>query len=34
MIKALTIFSGGSNRELAEAICRYVEIPMGRAEVT
>src|SRR3954447_7544086 len=34
MIKALTIFSGGSNRELAESICRYVEIPMGRSEVT
>ncbi len=34
MIKALTIFSGGSNRELAESICRYVEIPMGRADVT
>ncbi|HKA88141.1 MAG TPA: ribose-phosphate pyrophosphokinase [Haliangiales bacterium] len=34
MIKTLTIFSGNSNRELAEAICRYVEIPLGRAEVT
>ena len=34
MIKALTIFSGTANRELAEAICRYVEIPSGRAQVT
>jgi ribose-phosphate pyrophosphokinase len=34
MIKTLTIFSGNSNRELADAICRYVEIPLGRAEVT
>ncbi len=34
MIKTLTIFSGNSNRELAEAICRYVEVPLGRAEVT
>jgi ribose-phosphate pyrophosphokinase len=34
MIKALTIFSGGSNRELADSICRYVEVPVGRAEVS
>jgi ribose-phosphate pyrophosphokinase len=34
MIKALTIFSGGSNRELADSICRYVEVPLGRAEVS
>ena len=34
MLKALTIFSGNANRELAQAICRYVEIPLGRAEVT
>jgi ribose-phosphate pyrophosphokinase len=33
MIKALTIFSGNANRELADAICRYVEIPPGRSEV-
>jgi ribose-phosphate pyrophosphokinase len=33
MIKTLTIFSGGANRELAEAICRYVEINPGRCEV-
>jgi ribose-phosphate pyrophosphokinase len=34
MIKALTIFSGTANRELADAICRYVEITPGRAQVT
>jgi ribose-phosphate pyrophosphokinase len=34
MLKALTIFSGNANRELAQAICRYVEVPLGRAEVT
>src|SRR5688572_7387955 len=33
MIKALTIFSGGSNRELADNICRYVEINPGRGEI-
>ena len=34
VLKALTIFSGNANRELAQAICRYVETPLGRAEVT
>src|SRR5882672_5485878 len=34
MIKALTIFSGSASRQLAEAICRYVEVAPGRAEVT
>src|SRR5262245_52182815 len=34
MIKSLTIFSGSASRELADAICRYVEIAPGRAEVT
>jgi ribose-phosphate pyrophosphokinase len=34
MIKSLTIFSGGSNRDLAEGICRTVEVTPGRAEVT
>jgi ribose-phosphate pyrophosphokinase len=33
MIKALTIFSGGANRDLADSICRYVEINPGRCEV-
>jgi ribose-phosphate pyrophosphokinase len=34
MIKALTIFSGNANRELAESICKCVEIRPGAAEVT
>jgi ribose-phosphate pyrophosphokinase len=34
LIKALTIFSGNANRELAENICRCVEVPLGRAQVT
>jgi len=34
MIRALTIFSGTSNRDLADSICKYVEIPPGRCEVT
>ena len=34
MIKALTIFSGTANRKLAEAICQYVEVAPGRAELT
>jgi ribose-phosphate pyrophosphokinase len=34
MIKALTIFSGNGNRELAEAICKSVEIRPGVSEVT
>jgi ribose-phosphate pyrophosphokinase len=34
MIKALTIFTGNANRELAAEICRTVEVPLGRAEVT
>jgi ribose-phosphate pyrophosphokinase len=34
MIKALTIFSGNANRDLAEAICRCVEVRLGQAEVT
>ena len=34
MIKALTIFSGNANRELAEQICRCVEVRLGAAEVT
>src|SRR5882672_8707404 len=34
VLKALTIFSGNANRELASAICRYVETPLGNAEVT
>jgi ribose-phosphate pyrophosphokinase len=34
MIKALSIFSGNANRNLAEAICRCVEVRLGAAEVT
>ncbi len=34
MIKALSIFTGNSNRGIAEEICKYVEIPIGRAKVT
>lgn len=34
MIKALTIFSGNAHRALTESICRQLEVPMGRAEVT
>jgi ribose-phosphate pyrophosphokinase len=34
MIKALTIFSGNGNRELAEAICKSVEVRPGISEVT
>jgi ribose-phosphate pyrophosphokinase len=33
MLKALTIFSGNSNRPLAEEICRSVEVPLGNAKV-
>jgi len=34
VLKALTIFSGNANRDLAKAICTYVETPLGNAEVT
>jgi ribose-phosphate pyrophosphokinase len=34
MIKALSIFSGNANRDLAEQICRCVEVRLGAAEVT
>ena len=34
MLKAFTVFSGNANRELAEAICRYLEVPVGKAHVT
>jgi ribose-phosphate pyrophosphokinase len=34
VLKALTIFSGNANRELAQSICRYVETPLGDADVT
>jgi len=34
VIKALTIFSGNANRELTEQICKYVEVPLGKLEVS
>ena len=34
MLKSIGIFAGNSNRSLAEEICKFVEIPLGRAEVT
>jgi ribose-phosphate pyrophosphokinase len=34
MIKALSIFSGNAHRELAEAICKCVEVRPSAAEVT
>jgi ribose-phosphate pyrophosphokinase len=34
VIKSLSIFTGNSNRPIAEEICKFVEIPLGRAEVT
>jgi len=34
VLKALTIFSGNANPDLAKAICSYVEVPLGKAEVT
>jgi ribose-phosphate pyrophosphokinase len=34
LIKALSIFTGNSNKQIAEEICKYVEIPLGRADVT
>lgn len=34
MLKALSIFTGNSNRTLAEEICKFVEIPLGKADVT
>ena len=32
MLKALSIFSGGANIGLAEEICDYLEVPLGRAK--
>jgi ribose-phosphate pyrophosphokinase len=34
MLKALSIFTGNANPAIAEAICRYVEIPLGRSKLT
>jgi len=34
VIKALSVFTGNSNRPIADEICKFVEIPLGRADVT
>jgi len=34
MLRSLSIFSGNANQPLAEEICRYVGVPLGKAEVT
>ena len=34
MLKSLSIFTGNANRALADEICKCVEIPLGRADVT
>jgi ribose-phosphate pyrophosphokinase len=34
VVKALSIFTGNANRALAEEICKFVEVPLGRADVT
>ncbi len=34
VLKAFSIFSGNANRELAEAICKQLETPLGRAQLT
>ena len=34
MLKSLSIFTGNANRQLAEEICKFVEIPLGRCDVT
>ncbi len=33
MLKALSIFTGNSNRAIADAISNYVEIPLGRTDL-
>jgi ribose-phosphate pyrophosphokinase len=34
VLKSLSIFTGNANRPIAEEICKYVEIPLGRSDVT
>jgi ribose-phosphate pyrophosphokinase len=34
VLKSLSIFTGNANRALAEEICKFVEIPLGRSDVT
>ncbi|MCE9572909.1 MAG: ribose-phosphate pyrophosphokinase [Deltaproteobacteria bacterium] len=33
-MKSISIFTGNANRALAEEICKFVEIPLGRSDVT
>src|SRR3569623_2830287 len=34
VLKSLSSFTGIANRQLAEEICKFVEIPLGRCDVT
>jgi ribose-phosphate pyrophosphokinase len=34
VLKSLSIFTANANRPIAEEICKYVEIPLGRSDVT
>jgi ribose-phosphate pyrophosphokinase len=34
VLKSLSIFTGNPHRALADEICKFVEIPLGRADVT
>src|SRR6201989_3413050 len=34
VLKSLSIFTGNANRGLADEICKFVEIPLGRCDVT
>jgi ribose-phosphate pyrophosphokinase len=34
VLKSLSIFTANANRPIADEICKYVEIPLGRADVT
>ncbi|MCA9670546.1 MAG: ribose-phosphate pyrophosphokinase [Myxococcales bacterium] len=34
MLRSLAIFSGNANRELADEICRYVEVPPGNSTIS
>ena len=33
ILDELKVFSGNANRKLAESVCEYLEMPLGRAEV-
>lgn len=32
--RVLKIFAGNSNKDLAEEICRYLNVPLGQADVS